>query len=377
MQPTKSILFALVSFACLFSAERLLAQTNRCQICGEPFGDKMYSMTDKVTNEKVFMCSNCLVLPNACFTCGLPVKKDYTELPDGRFLCARDAKTAVLDDTEAKHICSEVKDALDRIFSRFMAFPTNVDVAIVDRVNLLALFKVPGNDFECPNVLGYVQSRTNRGSVRYAISLMSALQPAEFKAVCAHEYAHTWIFENVPAKRRKSLSADATEGFCELVASMLMNSQNEEAELKAIKRNNYTRGQIDLFVEAEAQYGFNDVADWMKYGVDDRLTAGRLDRIRDVEMPRPNAKPSTKIPGYAVIPADAPDTLVLKSIIWDENHPLALINGHSFAINEEGSVQVGKTNVTIRCLDIQRDSVRVRIVNSLAEQELRLKANLR
>src|ERR1017187_8938467 len=236
------------------------------------------------------MCSNCMVLPNACFTCGLPVKKDFTELPDGRVLCARDAKTAVLDDNEAKHICSEVKDALDRNFSRFVAFPTNADVAIVDRVNLLALFKVPGNDLECPNVLGYIQSRTNHGSVRYAISLMSALQRAEFKAVCAHEYTHAWIFENVPAKRRKSLSADATEGFCELIAYMLMNSQNEEAELKEIKRNNYTRGQIDLFVDAEERYGFNDVMDWMKYGLDDRLKAGRLDKIRDVEIPRPNTK---------------------------------------------------------------------------------------
>jgi hypothetical protein len=42
-------------------------------------------------------------------------------------------------------------------------------------------------------------------------------------------------------------------------------------------------------------------------------------------------------------------------------------------VNEEGKVRVGRTNVAIRCLAIRQDSVRIRIVGSGEERELRLK----
>src|SRR5882724_13651634 len=158
---------------------------DRCAICGEEITGAIYLLTDKLTREKKHSCSDCAHLADACFVCGLPVRKDYVRLPDNRFLCARDAKHAVLDTSDAKSICKEVREDLDKLFSRFMTFPTNVEIAIVDRVNLLALFKIPGNDFECPNVLGYFRSTTNRHQVRLEISLMSALRAAELKSTCA------------------------------------------------------------------------------------------------------------------------------------------------------------------------------------------------
>ncbi len=78
-----------------------------CAICGKPIVGPIYLMTDKVTGEQVMVCSNCVKLPK-CFICGLPVKDGGITLPDGRVLCARDARTAVLNDDDAQRICAGV-----------------------------------------------------------------------------------------------------------------------------------------------------------------------------------------------------------------------------------------------------------------------------
>src|SRR5207248_1385 len=171
----------------------------------------VFIFTDKVTDEKARICPDCSALREVCFLCGLPVKKDFTSLPDGRYLCDRDARDAILNDDEAKQVYVEVHDALDRLLSRFLTFPaTNITTEVVDRVNLRELFKMPGNDYTCPNVLGYINTRTNRGRIKHSISLLSGLPRAELKAVCAHELSHAWQAENVPTPRKKTLGHDAT-----------------------------------------------------------------------------------------------------------------------------------------------------------------------
>ncbi len=342
----------------------------RCAICGEEITGTIYLLTDKLTREKKHSCSDCAHLADACFVCGLPVRKDYVRLPDNRFLCARDAKQAVLNPGEAKNICNEVREDLDRLFSRFVTFPTNVAVAVVDRVNLLALFKIPGNDFECPNVLGYFRATTNRHhQVRHEISVMSALRAAELKATCAHEYSHAWVFDNVSPERKEVLGRDAQEGFCELVGYLLMDAAGDEEQKQAVLRNQYTHGQIDLFIEAEKRYGFNEVVDWMKYGVDADLNE---DNCRDVDILRATRVSPIGLSSYEEKPSPAPDKLMLKGISWTASRPLAIINNQSFAPGEFGTVRVGTTNVNIRCLAVQANSARIQILPSGEELELSL-----
>ena len=132
---------------------------------------------------------------------------------------------------------------------------------------------------------------------------MTGLPLAELKATCAHEYSHAWVGENVPKERRARLGRDAEEGFCELVAYLLMDSQREEGQKKFILQNRYTRGQIDLFIEAEKRYGFDQVLDWMKYGEAAQLEAGHVDKLRDVKMPP--AKSAAERPGR-LQPANKP-----------------------------------------------------------------------
>jgi hypothetical protein len=368
---------ALLSFL-LFGLLRAIvsaADEDHCAICGALFGDKVYIVTDKVTNEKTRICPDCSALTEDCFIRGLPVKKDFKKLPDGRYICARDAKNAVLNEDEAKELYEQVHYDLDRLFSRFMSFPTtNIHTTVVDRVNLLELFKVPGNDYSCPNVLGYINSKTNRaGKISHKMSLMSALPRAEFKAVCAHELTHAWQAENVPVRRKKTLGHDACEGFCELVAYKLMESQSETDEMKAIRRNAYTRGQIDLFIDADRRFGFDQVVDWMKYGVDAVLHAQDLNNVRDIEIPRANVRPVANIPPSQPRPPATYDTLTLKAILWSQTHPMATINNHTFEVGDVSKVKLGSTNVVVSCVGIHEDVVQIKVAGSDEVQELRLR----
>jgi hypothetical protein len=346
---------------------------NICAICGKEIDGQIYLMTDKVTGEQKLVCSNCIKLP-LCSICGLPVNVNDggVELPDGRYLCARDAKTVVLKADEVEQICAGVKDDLDRLFSRYTLFPDNVDVTAIDRIDVDSLFHRMDNAVESPDLLGCIQAETVNGARRYKMSLMTGMPLAQLKETCAHEYSHAWVGENVNRAQR-GLGRDAEEGFCEMVGYLLMDSQHEELEKKRVLQNRYTRGQVDLFIEAEQRYGFDEILDWMKYGVTPQLEAGHLDEIRDVKMPAPgtaaiaphiyNEVKNTNSPAPAVIK--------LQGILWG-NAPTAIINGCSFSVNDVNKVKFGETNVTLRCLAIQRDSVFIQNVRSGQEQELRL-----
>lgn len=353
------------------------AEADVCAVCGKPFSDSYYSIEDKVTLEKKHVCKTCEQIFHNCFVCGLPADTNVTgfiELPDRRALCARDARTAVLHEEEGVRICREVRDELNRLFSRFTAFPeTNVTVRMVDRVHLVELFKLAGNDYQCPNVWGFTGTKTNHNRRVYTISLMSGLPLNWFQATCAHEYGHAWVGEHLAPARKEAISRDAEEGFCELLAFLLMESVNDEAQQAMILHNAYTRGQIDLFVAAQQSYGFNEILDWMQFGTDDRLSAEEPGRVRRIAQKRSNPTMTLTLAAPHVAGTPAPDSLELKAIFWDPKRPAAVINGRTLRPNQEASVRIGSTNILVRCLDISPDSVKLRLISSGQEQTLQLK----
>lgn len=356
----------------LFTCVTLLARADTCFICGQEITGRFYFFTDNVTGERVMVCSNCAGLPR-CFICGLPVK-DGTQLSDGRWLCARDAKSAVLDVNEAQRIFGDVHDDLDKLFARFTSFPTNVDVSVIDRVDVDSMFQLVGNTFESPDLLGFTEPVSVNGQKRYKIGLLTGQPVAQLEEVCAHELSHAWVGENVPPERHARLARDAEEGFCEMMGYLLVDSKSEEGEKTRVLENTYTRGQVRLFIAAEQQYGFDELLDWMRYGTTDRLVDGHLDEVRDVKMP-PDAP---VVPRFAILGAvarpSAPATIQLQGIMWG-NAPSAIINGRSFFMWDENKVPVGQTNATIRCLSITKSSVEIENVDSGKEQELDLPSN--
>jgi len=195
---------------------------------------------------------------------------------------------------------------------------------------------------------------------------------SQLKETCAHEFSHAWVGENVDRAQR-GLGRDAEEGFCEMVGYLLMDSQSEEGEKKRVLANHYTRGQVQLFIEAEQRYGFDQILDWMKYGVAEELEPGHLEEIRDVKMPAPKSiavNPVVQNNFNRTNAPPVPAVIKLQGILCG-NSPVAIINGHSFSVNEVDKVKLGKTEVNIRCLQIQKESVRIQI-DAGKEQELRL-----
>ena len=404
--PSTGWLLALFA-GCLFAPLSLVAE-QKCDICGGGLVTTVYLLTDDVVEQKKQVCYNCAMFKPRCSICGLPVHGDFVELPDSRALCARDAATAVLEEQEGRRIGEEMKAELDRLLSRFLALPeTNVTIGMVDRVNLQQMFKFPGRDYECPNVWGYIETKTNQNHLRHEISVLSGLPLDSFKSTIAHEYAHAWVNENVGEQRRESMERDAVEGFCELVSFILMEAQHEERQKKSIQQNTYTRGQIHLFIDAYNRYGFDDVLDWMKRGRDERLAKDNPGRVRDLVTPIVASPEGTNTiltkPGETNValtnagekrallagaepvaeaalmtqrvttPPPEPDTLVLKGILFAKHRPVALINDQAFAVKEEWAVRLSGTNVIVRCLEIRSDSVRIKVLNSNEERELRLK----
>ncbi len=143
----------------------------------------------------------------------MPVKKDFITLLDGRVLCARDAKNAVLDADEAKRICEEVQDELDRLFSRFTAFPTNLDVSVVDRVSLSRSSKSPAtiSSVRRPGIFPARAQTTTLCATR-SVHERSPLT----RRIAGHlrpRTSHAWVSANVPPKRRENIDRDAEEGF--------------------------------------------------------------------------------------------------------------------------------------------------------------------
>lgn len=361
------------------------AWADNCAVCGKPIFGQEYLITDEVTGQKELVCSNCVFNLPRCYLCGLPINKgEEVQLPDGRYLCARDAKTAVMDADSARQICAAVKQDLDEQFSRFTSFPTNVDVAVIDRIDVDSMFDTTGHDFESSDLLGCIQPVVTDGVKRYHMSLMIGLPLADLKETCAHEYSHAWVGENVSPERHARIDRDAEEGFCEMMGYLLMDAQGEEVEKKRVLDNFYTRGQVQVFIAAEQRYGFDDILDWMRYGVASRFDLDHLDEVKDVQIPvRPvPAQSATVMPPASTPPASTPPRIAaalptkinLQGIIWGAI-PTAIINGHSFAVNDVNTVRLDGTNVAIRCESIDPRRVRIQNLASGKTQDLELPAN--
>jgi hypothetical protein len=348
----------LVLLLC-FASHSVQAAGDICFTCQKEIRFTVYTWTDKVTRTKVMLCGDCTELPDNCYLCSMPLLKGATTLPDGRAICKRDLRSVVLDEQQALQICEQVKQDLDRLLIRFLTIPeTNVTIQLMDRVRLQELFKVIGNDYTCPNALGCTEAKTNDGHRTFEISLLSGLPKEDLMTTCVHEYAHTWIIENVPARRQKTIGKDAVEGFCELLSYLFAEQQGLHLGKSNILANHYTRGQIHLFIAAHQQYGLQDIVDWMKAGDDRLLLRSDLSRVRRLAdrpalAPVPKVAPTvTTNPPVAVVPPKLPEKLVLQGIVWSKTQPMATISGRNFDVNQELVLQLRDGPITVRCLEI-------------------------
>ena len=214
--------------------------------------------------------------------------------------------------------------------------------------------------------LGVTETRGKGDQFEHRIHILSGLRKSRVAAVCAHEYTHAWLHENVVAGRK--LDSDTIEGFCELVAFKLVSDRNDAAEKKIILDNSYTSGQIHSLVKAEDRYRFPEIVKWMKDGVDDKVDLGNTARV----LVRKNDDDPIQVAWQPAKPTAVPDTLVLRGISGTPQRRFALVNDTTLEKGEQAKVRVGSSNVVVRCVEIADASV-VLTVNG-ASQQTRLSA---
>src|SRR5687767_10503971 len=76
-------------------------QTDVCVSCEMVIRGEMMMFASPYFKHRLPVCEDCAKDAKYCFTCRLPAQKGL-DLKDGRVLCKRDAKTAVLSGEDAK-----------------------------------------------------------------------------------------------------------------------------------------------------------------------------------------------------------------------------------------------------------------------------------
>lgn len=340
-----------------------------CVSCQQPVAGAFYKVRSPAWGEQQTVCAECVKLDTRCFLCNLPVKSNCLRLDDGRLLCPREAAAGIFSPADAARIFESTKRELVRLLAGAGAHPDrNCTLSLVDSRQLARLKHALPSIHDESRTLGLTHTRRlGPDRFEHAIYVVSGLGPARLAAVCAHEYAHAWLHENLPPDR--ALHRDTIEGFCELVAYKLMVERKEDVEQKVILANAYTAGQVELFVQAEDRFQFFRVIDWIKNGADASLVESNTSRLLHLE-----SRPEPAVTWQPQVATPVPAALVLKGISGSARRRFALINDRTFEKNELGRVRVGVSNVTLRCLDIRDHSVVIQISGANDKTELRLDA---
>jgi len=339
-----------------------------CSVCGQRIWGTVYVHTNPYLQGKRGICETCAQIKEACSICYLPVKQRFKDLKDGRFLCEQDAKTAVLTIETAETLFESVKRGIITTFARNGRLPEDIKLFLVDRPNMETVRRVQRFPHPIHSTVGLTRTRAkSENEFTHEIYILDGLRPSHFTAVAAHEYTHAWMQENVSTDRM--LDTDAVEGFCELIAYRLMEQRKEPIEMSLILSNDYTRGQIHTFLNIDPSRLYETVR-WIRFGTDQKLEATNISRVFVLARQETAAPPAWSIPPPVI--TRGPDTLKLRSISGPAAKRLAMINNQTFAVNEQGKVRVGDSNVLVRCVEILDASVVIQVEGSSERRVLQL-----
>jgi hypothetical protein len=280
-------------------------------------------------------------------------------------LCPDDAKESILEQKDAENIFYDVRREVHGILAGTGILRDDIKVSLLDSRQLQNVYQVKYSGHAFSGLQGCTKADkdTNGAAIQYSIYLLSGLPQSHLAAICAHEYAHVWLNENVSTNRH--LDSDTVEGFCELVAYKLVTGRHDTAEQRAIRANAYTRGQMSTLLAADDNFEFYRLIKWIKEGVDERASRYELNRVL-VLKGQPDGLPAWQPPS----PTPVPDILVLKGLSGATQNRFALINDATLGVMEKGKVRFAHTNITIRCLEIRNRSVVIQTEGSNEKQEL-------
>lgn len=329
--------------------------------------------TSPYYKERQPICGSCAKLEKWCSTCRLPALK-HVDLKDGRILCKRDARNAILSGEDAKLMFEEVKRDMRLMLRGSKNFPDrNITFGMVDRLELESLSRLKRFPSTHNALMGLTRTRARGDEFEHNIDVLAGMPRNKFLGVCAHEYGHAWMQQNLAHGRE--LDSDTVEGFCELLAYKYICGKGDEVEKKLLLENDYTKGQIDVFVKAESEYNFYHVMKWVIGGQDSALSPTNIARLLALKHDDDaTAAAAFAWPPPQAVRKPAPTTLVLNSISGTAKRRFAMINGVTLAVNESAKIPLGATNISVRCLDIKDAAVLVQVAGESEPKELSLPA---
>jgi len=351
-----------------FSANVVVAD-DVCESCQGKLTGQIYSFKDNYHHKSRLVCKECAQLATRCEVCGMPAHPKFgLLLADGKAYCAEDAKEAVITQEAAAALFAEAsQDAMDLLKGYSPLPQRNIEVHLVEREEFNRQYRrTPGID-DPSKLLGLTHSeRDEQGKFNHEIYLLHGVPRNEFRAVCAHEYTHTWLNER--QKKTRQLHKDTIEGFCELIACKVVSKSDLEDEKKRIIDSTYTRGQVNVLLAADREYEFHRVVQWITDGVDSWLDSEKLPRL--LVLREPEVEPLAYPNWPTAKPSAVPDQLVLKGLSGPSRHRYALINNATLAVGEESRVRVGASSQLVRCLSISNNAVVIQVRGEPSPREL-------
>ncbi len=311
---------------------------------------------------KGYVCDVCYKIETRCDHCGLPIVKDFLKTKDGRFFCALDKGDLVLNQVEAEKIFAQTVYAMGSLSQNQMALrgsKPNVTLFDVDYWNHQS-----GKTLDTSMRRGgFSQTRMSGNRFTHNVLLLSGLPREELVSVCAHEYTHLWINEN--KQEGRDIELHTIEAICELVAYKVAGRAGYTNQLDRIKKNPYTNGRILDLLEADRQYGFSRVLNWVKTGTNEVISVTRQRQIAGpVTTASSRVAPMRSAPGSSQRSPPVPvgsRALKLQSIARTAGGFQATVNGVRMNEGNIRRLNVEGRPSNVYCLKVTENSVTVTV----------------
>jgi hypothetical protein len=251
-----------------FCSEKCLAKTwPVCATCGRHSKGGI-----KRGYNHIFLCNKCALRPK-CFSCFMPA--DYGKLSDGRYICRRCKRTAVMKQSDAEKIVKEVR----KIMREELAISTDHKIIykLVDQDELKKNLQHDNEGVELglyrfeQVVEKTTTTRTFLGKViknreekitdeTHTIFFLFGIPEKKFREVAAHELAHDWMQEYYPNVTNPKIK----EGWAEFVAALvnkISGNMNMNKRMEMNKNKIYGGGyrMIKKYVQEHKIEGLMDM----------------------------------------------------------------------------------------------------------------------
>ncbi len=366
-KPLPSALLLTIGMSFAVSAAAQNPQAVHCLACDKgPLTGRYWK------SELGAICEDCHKLERRCWICRHPAAKDYIKTPDGRYICRREAKNAIISQQAVHQTFQRTRNAVKRMTRNYMALKS-------PKINVEVFSQPvwdPDGTKSALHRQGLATTRQVGGRFHHNVMLISGLVNTNLIGVSAHEFTHLWINEN---RGDHKIDPQTNEAICEMVAYKLAETYRHHNYMKVIRENTYTQGRANELLPLVNRYGLKSLLRWVLEGTGPTPSARDLARLRSSRPAATAASPTmpaTKSsPLYNSRPrakATPPADLELKGVLGAPGKYTALISGVMFREGDTRTVKLQGKSIRARCEKITRTTATLKLEGSKEPLELRL-----